>query len=315
MKAYIYKITSSKTTDFYIGSTIQELKNRFKTHKSDAKLGKPKKLYDCMRQYGIENFIIEVVEEFEIENKRDPKLGEKESYYYHKLNPILNMITLRISEIREYGRIYRIKYDENEKLFYIGSTQKELNNRLSAHKSASVNGTTPFYKFMRENGRDNFSIECIEDNILIDQLIVRENYWINELNPTLNKNTNLCITDQERDKIKYVKNKEKILERVYKRRLLKRDEINAQKREHYNKNKERISNADKEKRKLLRETVFEIYKESPNFTEEILSKYTVLELKAIAKRFNLKVSPRIKETLINKILETQKNMFGGTPLK
>ena len=168
---------------------------------------------------------------------------------------------------------------------------------------------------MRENGRDNFSIECIEDNILIDQLIVRENYWINELNPTLNKNTNLCITDQERDKIKYVKNKEKILERVYKRRLLKRDEINAQKREHYNKNKERISNADKEKRKLLRETVFEIYKESPNFTEEILSKYTVLELKAIAKRFNLKVSPRIKETLINKILETQKNMFGGTPLK
>jgi len=50
MKAYIYKITSSKTTDFYVGSTIQELKNRFKTHKSDARLGKSKKLYECMRQ-------------------------------------------------------------------------------------------------------------------------------------------------------------------------------------------------------------------------------------------------------------------------
>lgn len=77
MKAYIYKITSSKITDFYIGSTIQELKNRFKTHKSDARLGKSKKLYDYMRQYGIENFIIEVVEEFEIDNKYDKKIGEK----------------------------------------------------------------------------------------------------------------------------------------------------------------------------------------------------------------------------------------------
>jgi hypothetical protein len=315
MKAYIYKITSSKTTDFYIGSTIQELKNRFKTHKSDAKLGKPKKLYDCMRHYGIENFIIEVVEEFEIDNKYDKKIGEKESYYYHKLNPTLNMITPRISETREYGRIYRISYKDDEKSFYIGSTQKELNDRLSAHKSASINGTTPFYKFMRDNGRDNFSIECIEDNILVDQLIVRENYWINELKPTLNKNTNLCITDQERDKIKYIKNKEKILERVDKRRLLKRDEINAQKREHYNKNKERIAQEDKEKRKILRETVFEIYKDSPNFTEEILNNNTVFDLKSIAKRFDLKVSPRIKESLINKILETQKNMFGVPPLK
>ena len=118
MKAYIYKITSSKTTDFYIGSTIQELKNRFKTHKSDAKLGKPKKLYDCMRQYGIENFIIEVVEEFEIENKRDPKLGEKETEYYNKVKPTLNMKAPNINKENLYGRIYIIKYEEDEKMFY-----------------------------------------------------------------------------------------------------------------------------------------------------------------------------------------------------
>ena len=69
MKACIYKISSSKTTDFYIGSTIQELRNRFKTHKSDAKLGKDKKLYDCMREHGIENFNIELVEEFNIDTQ------------------------------------------------------------------------------------------------------------------------------------------------------------------------------------------------------------------------------------------------------
>jgi len=58
-------------------------------------------------------------------------------------------------------------------------------------------------------------------------------------------------------------------------------------------NKER--KVDKQKRKVLRETVFEIYKESPNFTEESLSKYTIFELKGIAKRFCLKVSPKVKD--------------------
>ena len=39
---------------------------------------------------------------------------------------------------------------------FIGSTEKEINSRLSDHKSASKNGSTPFYNFMKENGRDNF---------------------------------------------------------------------------------------------------------------------------------------------------------------
>ena len=72
-----------------------------------------------MRQHGIENFVIELVEEFEINNKRDSKLGEKETEYYNKLKPTLNMIIPKISEVREFGRIYRVKYDEDEKLFYI----------------------------------------------------------------------------------------------------------------------------------------------------------------------------------------------------
>lgn len=309
MKAYIYKITSSKTDDFYIGSTIQELRNRFKTHKSDAKLGKDKKLYECMRNHGIENFKIELMEEFEIDNKRDPKIGEKELYYFNKFDPPLNVISPNISQNKSEGRIYSVKYKDDEKYFYIGSTEKEINERLSDHRSASIKGTTPFYTFMREKGRENFIIECIENNIPVGQLISREDYWIKQLNPTLNKNKNLCITEKERDRLKYIKNREKRLEQVNKRRLEKRDEINTQKREHYNANKERISEADKQKRKELREIEMEIYKESPKFTEEMLNKYTIFELKVIAKGFGLKFSPRLKEPLISKILATQKDMF------
>ena len=93
---------------------------------------------------------------------------------------------------------------------------------------------------MREKGRDNFSIELVEDNIETENLIIRENYWLQELKPPLNKNIFLTRTEKERDKAKYEKNKESIKKRVSDRREIKRDEINTQKREHYAKNKETI---------------------------------------------------------------------------
>jgi len=57
--ARIYKIVNTKTVDIYIGSTIQTLKKRFKGHMSNAKHNKPGKLYDCIREYAVENFSIE----------------------------------------------------------------------------------------------------------------------------------------------------------------------------------------------------------------------------------------------------------------
>jgi group I intron endonuclease len=309
MKAYIYKISSNKTEEFYVGSTIQELKNRFKTHKSNARLGKDEKLYKCMREYSIENFVIELVEEFDIQSKGDVKIGKKEVEHFIRLKPTLNMVTPKIREVKEFGRIYRITYQNDNTLFYIGSTEKKLSDRLSTHKSASNRGKTPFYQFMKEKGKDNFAIECIEDNIPTIELITRENYWISQLKPSLNKNTNLCITEKERDRLKYLKNREKRLKQVNDRLLVKREEINAQKRVHYQANKERIAEVDKQKRKELREKEIEPYIQSPNFIKDILIKHTVFELKEIAKRFGMKVSPKIKESLIEKILEKQKDIF------
>lgn len=306
MKGYIYKITNTQTSDLYVGSTIQELKKRFKTHRSNARLGKTEKIYECMREHGIENFKIELIEEFEITSTYD--LGVKEKKYYDLLLPSLNMIAPKLTNVKTEGKIYRINYTD-KKIFYIGSTVSDLIIRLSQHKSSSTKGQTPFYTFMRENGKENFDIECVEDNIPSDQLIIRENYWIAELKPTLNKNTNLCITDQERDRLKYIKNREKRLQQVSARRLLKRDEINAQKNEHYHANKERINGKDKQKRKALRETEFLPYDEKPNFTKENLQRHTIFELKGFAKRLGLKHTPRLKDKVIDKILAQQDTQF------
>ena len=236
--ARIYKIINTKTVDIYIGSTIQSLENRFKAHKSNAKLEKSGKLYDCMRENGIENFTIELLEEFEITSKED--IGIIEKKYYTNLNPALNTISPGVSSLKASGRIYKVYEKIDETKFYIGSTTNDLNIRLIQHQSASIKGTTPLYTYIREKGRDNFAIELVEDDIEIENLIIRENHWLQELKPPLNKNIFLTRTEKERDKAKYEKNKESIKKRVSERREIKRDEINAQKREHYAKNKETI---------------------------------------------------------------------------
>jgi len=297
MKANIYKITNCKTDDTYVGSTIQTLNNRFKAHRSNANLNKPGKLYDCMRENGVEHFKIELLEEIDIQSQYE--IGQKEKEYYDLLQPSLNMIAPKINNIsKTLGLIYIVEFIKNKIYFYIGSTTSSIEFRLCQHKSASNTGTTPLYKFMKEHGKDNFSIECLEDNVPITDLISREDYWIKELKPTLNKNTNLTMTEQERDRLKYIKNREKRLRQVHERRLLKRDEINAQKMEHYRKQCEQLENA-----------VIFPYDENPLFTFEILEKKNLLHLKIIARRFSINSFPKLKKDLIQDILLKQKLNF------
>ena len=297
MKANIYKITNCKTDDIYVGSTVQILKNRFKSHKSNANVNKSGKLYDCMREIGIEHFKIELLEEINTENKS--LIGQKEKEYYDLLLPSLNMISPKIKNMdKNVGLIYIVKFMKNDSYFYIGSTISCIEFRLCQHKSASNKGTTPLYQFMRKRGKENFSIECVEDNVPVSELIVREDYWIKQLKPTLNTYTNLTITEKERDRLKYIKNREKRLKQVSERRLLKRDEINAQKKKHYQKQCEQLENAN-----------IDAYQENPSFTYEILEKKNLLNLKIIAKRFSINSFPKLKNDLIKTILQKQKNDF------
>lgn len=250
-----------------------------------------------MRMHGIEHFKIELLEEIDVQKKSD--IGENERKYYELLQPSLNMIAPKIKDMdKNVGLIYILEYVENDKNFYIGSTTSYIEFRLCQHKSASDKGTTPLYKFMNEHGKENFSIKCIEDNIPTSELIVREEYWIKQLKPTLNKNTNLTITEQERDRLKYIKNREKRLKQVSERRLLKRDEINAQKKDHYRKQCEQFENA-----------VIFPYDENPSFTYEKLNQHNLLNLKIIARRFAINSFPKLKKDLIHHILERQNKSF------
>lgn len=224
-------------------------------------------------------------------------MGEKENYHYDRLHPNLNMKIPNIIKPRDVGRIYNLYFNLDRSYFYIGSTLKYLSQRLSDHRSASIKGTTPIYKFMREKGKENFSMECIENNVPVSELIQREDYWIKQMNPTHNKNTNLTMTEKERNRLKYLKNREKRLMQVNDRRLAKHDEIKEQKRRHFRKQQTQLYNA-----------IIVPYDTNPCFTHEMLDKHNLLNLKIIAKRFGLAYS-HLKKDLIEDILREQSRLF------
>lgn len=73
--SYIYKITNNINGKVYIGKTNNTIKERFNEHIIDSKKSSKEKrpLYRAMNKYGIENFIVEKVEEcdYSIVNERE----------------------------------------------------------------------------------------------------------------------------------------------------------------------------------------------------------------------------------------------------
>lgn len=64
--AFIYVITNQINGKQYVGKTnLSSIEERFKEHKSDFKKRRCEKrpLYKAMNKYGVENFIIEQLEE------------------------------------------------------------------------------------------------------------------------------------------------------------------------------------------------------------------------------------------------------------
>lgn len=71
--AYIYKITNDINDKLYIGQTKYSIDKRFKEHCFDAFKNKNKNipLYSAMKEYGIDHFHIEIIEETNNPNERE----------------------------------------------------------------------------------------------------------------------------------------------------------------------------------------------------------------------------------------------------
>ena len=74
----IYCIRNHIDDDIYVGATTQTLSKRMQKHKSDAKRGRNMPVHCKMKVLGIENFYIELLEEYPCNNLEQLKAKEGE---------------------------------------------------------------------------------------------------------------------------------------------------------------------------------------------------------------------------------------------
>ena len=79
---YLYKITNTVNGHVYIGITRTAINVRWKSHVYSARHNIKSALYDAMRSYGIDKFIIECIKEFDSE--QDLLQAEKDTIAYYR---------------------------------------------------------------------------------------------------------------------------------------------------------------------------------------------------------------------------------------
>lgn len=137
--AYIYYITNIINSKKYIGKTTLTVQKRFKQHCKDSKREKCDKrpLYDTMNKYGVENFIVEELEQVEDESL----LSEKEIYWIKELETYGSkgynatkggdgIIIYNHSEIIE---LYQLGYNCSEVAKLIGCDRSTVSKVLKAN--------------------------------------------------------------------------------------------------------------------------------------------------------------------------------------
>ena len=86
------------------------------------------------------------------------------------------------------GKVYKLVNCVDDKI-YIGSTCARLSKRFYDHKIKAKNRPTYVHKHLNSIGWENVRIILIENVIAAtkDQLLIREQHYIDELKPELNK--------------------------------------------------------------------------------------------------------------------------------
>jgi group I intron endonuclease len=109
-KGKIYKITNDYNDDVYVGSTCDLLTKRFSYHRGDHRKERCKNIpiYKLMNEIGFERFRIELIEEYQCQDKY--QLRQREGHFIRELGTLNQRIagrTRQEDDRKEYNKEYR----------------------------------------------------------------------------------------------------------------------------------------------------------------------------------------------------------------
>ena len=125
---YIYIIRNTVNNKIYIGKTIHNIKFRFKGHIYKAKTDVDRKLYNAMREIGIDNFYIEELEECD-----NSLLNDREKHYIEIFDSLYNGYNSTSGGEAGYGK-YEDELDYIYSLIESGLTKSEILKEVNITK-------------------------------------------------------------------------------------------------------------------------------------------------------------------------------------
>ena len=151
----VYKITNTVTNDFYIGSS-KDIKRRWNEHKCKSvwKNHPNNPMYHDMKNYGIDKFEFQILEEVE-----PGSLKETEQKFIETLKPTYNQMNANGLDV-ERRKKYNKEYNKSDKG---KEAQRKANNKYY-NQLCSYNGQTitlgALYKRFWKQGIINPTIEA-----------------------------------------------------------------------------------------------------------------------------------------------------------
>jgi hypothetical protein len=149
----VYKIICTQSNDVYVGSTFNTLRDRWRDHKNSFKDSLNKKNMECsiypyFKQYGIENFKIILIKEYNVYDRKE--LLVYETLWVCKLKSINKLYPFSIKTLK--NKQYR--KDNKEQILEKGKQHYQQNKEriLEQHKQN--------YEKNKDKYQEKFNCDC-----------------------------------------------------------------------------------------------------------------------------------------------------------
>jgi hypothetical protein len=166
----IYKIVNDVNDEIYVGSTTQPLSKRMVDHRANSKLNvKGNKLYQTMKEIGVDKFRIVLIENFEANNKEE--LHAREEHFRKELRATLNTLSCvyNIEKHKSYQKKYRCenadKLKINKKEYY-EKCKEEINKKCRQYYKTNQQKITERQKLYQSKHKEEIykrtseKVEC-----------------------------------------------------------------------------------------------------------------------------------------------------------